>query len=547
MKDGMHQNIIRFLCPIVVAFHSYAMEPKDDITTKYQVFLKHPAEYADFRLTRSYGKPLKSDFDCLPKDIVKTYVKPFLRKRVAIKLKHECLHNKWQLNQDIPKPLWVPIAERYTQRNPFHYYDGNYTLIPHPVPDDGTYTANIIDYEMWAGKGNSLKKHYDTMMYNESEIEKTVKNLRKIVHKSDSKPEICVYCPEEQYEKMIQNLFYIGKGGESTVTPLALDDTVASCLLSNDGAAILFCSNMCTIFDTIFMKPKNTFLLQGNFVLSCSAHFSSLFAVCSEKEIMLIDPQLDTCHVSFFEAVNIKPQSIEFSPTDKYCCMVGDSDLYMLKVKKDSSTYPIFELVKHVAFKDSIRKTFFISDNSLAIAFADGSLKLWTDFYKEPWMEDYLYEPIWRWSLDNADDKSPIFLLDQDNDLLFVLDPVDYQNKVDKFTILKASNGKCLATHKIFPRKTFSYEIKGMGISKDKKTIVFMDEYDDMSQLHLYDDEEIRDIQFITEQADWYQLCCLAKTARFNTFLLDNYTVGIDKKNMFVNTIRSFIKSYSSK
>src|SRR5712692_7645990 len=88
---------------------------------------KNQKQYEEFKLSRLYGK-LKSNFDCLPEDIIKKHIKPHLIEALVTKYKHKLLFGK----------SYQAKLVTFKKYNFFTFHDGSYRLAP-----------NIANYAMW--------------------------------------------------------------------------------------------------------------------------------------------------------------------------------------------------------------------------------------------------------------------------------------------------------------------------------------------------------------------------------------------------------------
>lgn len=475
-----------------------------------QKYLERPEEYENFRLTRPYGMQLKSNFDSIPKEVFKGLIESYIRVVVATKYKHILLQHKQTMQsfrnvKEQDKCVITPLEDVEKYRK-FIHYDGKYNVVPDvkneylswDTCDDQKFKWGVTDHH-----GHDIE--LIALLNNPNSILKT-----------------CLICPEKEYENKKQHTFYIERYDTEEFLEQLFKDEITSYVLSNDGAWILFgAKNNVQIFDVNAMKYQKPFYCGGDVKAICAAHNAPFFAVCIDEELMLINSQ-STIHSRDFEASRAK--CIEFSPTDKYLSIMSSRKIQVVRVSD-------WRVLGKFKSESRIKKNFFVSDDSMVIALANGELCVWSDFSKNP-LKKTKYNSFWQKSSIIYNNRKPLIVWNRKDNLLFTVDPF-YDPTFDNFRVHVLDTGRLLFSLTM----VFNLPIAvGMGLLNDERTIVFLEDDDMVRQLQLYGDQDNADIDFIEHEADWYQLCCL-----WEIFNVLEHSLPI------VSDVRAMIESYRKK
>lgn len=480
-----YKKLSHFFLFLPFSYHVYSMEIEPSCTSDKKSYLVYPEEYADFRLTRAYGKPLRSDFDCLPHEVIKSGIQSYLSRLVVNKFKQRLLQygNKSSDNDNRAGSITYSLKE-------FPFHDGRYMLVP-----------DIADYGMWDGRDK-------TFLIEQYEKEKDC-HLKLISHVS---PELNVrlHITQEDYLNDNRKCLKLVKGhSEGFISyNLIFAENITSYLFSNDDKwLILSCPQKA--FDVAFINTKepkkNIFICDSVVVDIAVAHHSSVCAVSEMNKVWLIITDKIERNVSlrtFFKTL-FEVKATQFSPNDKHLLICGEKGLLLyevndLLIKKTIKPRNIF-------FNASIEKAFFSPDGeTILIAFKDGDLLFWQDFFnKRPHNP---HNARWK-SNDSEDDHSPFIVWSSDSSLLISLDHhKDINSNQNVLQIFKAKNGKLLKSYASFGNGS---RFVGMGFTKDDNTIIIMNKKNDLAQIKLYNEIELQNIDFIAKRAHWYQLCYL--------------------------------------
>lgn len=487
------------------------MEPHDDIQTNQKRFLEYPIDYANFRLTRPYGEQLRSNCDNLPQDVFKWFIDSYVRAALVTHYKHNVLHHKQIMKgfKNIKeRDCWnYHQLDDVKQRITFERHDGRYTAVP-DVKDGYFCWDNCED--------NPILIHEFVTHDNRDAVS------RILLRNSHSVLKPSLSCPQEEFENKNHHLFYITKQNDENVMSQSFQDEITFYALSYDGAWILFgAKNNIKIFDVSRMKYQSFFTCDNNVKVVGAAHQKSFFAVCSQKELMLIDPQQNVAGKYTIKKWISGINAIEFSPADTYFYFANDDNICLIRVS-DAKT------VQALRSNSAIKKIFFASDDSMVIALANGKLVFWSDFSKEP--KGNQQKACWRNQDIAGNTRSPLIICNHKSNLLFTVDP-SYNLYSDNFIVRALDTGIFLASLNIIP----GFPI-GVGLLKNEKTVIFTDMDRMVYQLQLYGDQDNADIDFIEHEAHWYQLCCLQEV--FNV---------LKHPSSIVSDVRSMIESYQKK
>ena len=483
------------LCSSLNCVYFYAMD--------LPPYLKYPDKYAEFRLTRSYGT---LNFGGLPKEVIERHIKPYFYEPIITIFKQRLLNYKYQLRSENNEEQLLDSLS-LSCNNIFRYHDGKYTVVP-----DG------VDYSLWSGNTGEIV--INTISYDNQE-EEYIKLLSH--HKEQS--EIQLYCPLDQYEQINEKSFFLrGK----TRTSLWSFVPINSYMFSSDGNwLVLYSTQPCPKIRFIEIEEHKLHAeieFYKPIIAWCSAHHSSLFAICDKEGLSLITPETigNSCTL-FFES-----KSIQFSPNDKYLIIFASHKiaLYDVNIQKIA-----FDIRRESLFASIIQKVLFAPDSKkIAIACKDGIIWFW-DIIGEAIANPY--QACWcDWEMAYTFDREPELMWSEDN-ILFSLDPIEGENS--KFIVRNAIDGRCLASYNFC-----SNDPVVMGLTKDGRAVVFVERNGRAHRLDLYDEQDYKNIEFIKQKADLYRLCCLWNICKeVKVEQIDDYDL---KAPFFVKVMKFWIQ-----
>lgn len=453
--------------------------------------------YEEFKLTRSYGT-LKSNFDCLPDDVFNKYLKNPLRENISKKFKQDLLIHKSE------NKLYKTIYLDEQKDTIFRYHDGTYNV----VPDIGK------NYSMWVTSKNFKELFYYSVIM--------------LVHESNTLIDIT----KDTYAVVALNaitteqlpiklLFLKAKcSSENTegykkfciTTPssdywIALNHAVNHYLFSyNHEFLALGTVGQDTNFLLFNLKLQKwqSCSLNGPITALCTAHHSPLFLVGSQNgniRLILTNNKSFSLNANNNNAKMIK--HVQFSPDDTRCFACTNNTFTFFKIneiacpnKKSIINYD-FEFSR---YPSSVQNASFSPDGRIiTVALADGNL-IFIDGLTGKHSKQYYAE--WH-SSDNSKNEIPLFLWGSKNNLLFSLNPTDdTDNTLSTLIIKKLSKGRELASYSC-------NKSNSIGLTQDENNIVFIHEDNSISLLTIYDDQDLKNINFIEEKANIYQLCQL--------------------------------------
>lgn len=514
----MNKKIISILSIGLICFYGYGMESENK-PTKY---LEHPQEYTRFKEKKIIQR---SNFACLPEEILENHIKPHLVRAVSTHFKHRLLNHKWQecYSGKIPSPINSPIVDSW---KPFTYHDGTYTIVP-----------DIAEYATWDGGTNK----YEYRIFQDDK--QNFYNTTTILSHADAQSTYSVCCPSKERELLKNKKTLYVAGPEKNFSILVCTNPIVSHLLSADGKWLAHCcDDAMQFFNIITHELAQKYTDWPSIIAFCTAHHSSLFAVCSQGMFSLA-----TSEKIIATVINLKPTftCIQFSPNDHHLCMNNDRSIVLCDVSNvNGSSFGYGECTT----SDDIRKIFFSPDSTrILVAFKYGRLCCGSNFFKNPILElGYYVDHVATWrcaDVADIDNQAPRVLWSNKDELLFSLDPADHTDRtIFNFVIRDSNTGMFLNACNFYPRNPIA-----MGLTKDEGSVIFVHKDHSASQLNLYSTEDNVDINFIEHKASLYELCCLWQVCK--NIKVDMHIDGLKDKNarLFVNTIRSQIADMSTK
>jgi len=436
----------------------------------------------EFKLTRPYGGALKSNFDDLPQDLFETHIKNHLIETLIKKFKSQLLLFKNETKKHALAQLNV------LHNSIFMYHDGTYTTVP------------LINqtYTMW----DELK----TIEANNKIITPKKKGLSTqslllglCYTKKEEKPPLKLWFSTTEYISNSKYSFDIEIS--SYISSTRLDNSIEHYLFDcNQELLVIGTSGY---YNNLFMydvlnKKILKFSFNGSITTLCAAHKVPYFFVGSKNG--------DAYLILKRYCVNIKAPDketivgAEFSPDDnKIFCYSNKTFIFYnfqnIQKKPLDYHYQVYPL------NSPIKKALFSPDGSRIItALANGDLILRNGSTGEGIRQ---YKKKWCFS-DAVDinNQPPLFLISSKNNILFSLDLNKWTNNTSNVTIRKLSNGKIL-----FLGHVGFKNVRAIGLTKDENDIICTDKKHETVLLNLYNQQDIKIIDFIEKKANIVQLC----------------------------------------
>jgi WD40 repeat protein len=277
-------------------------------------------------------------------------------------------------------------------------------------------------------------------------------------------------------------------------------NSVSRLIFSNDSTLLAVgCSkkNGLFIYDAETFTGKTGYL-QGSVSALCAAHHTPAFVVGANKShflpefsnLVLIHQGKTTCLPGHGEDSIV---SVEFSPDDTRLLTLSEvSNGYCLKLW-DTSDFNAIECV----YEDQgtgihVQKAFFICDGQRIVTVEKDGTFFLSDGLRG---EDIGVPSRWNRSIDHdqKSNKVPIFIWSNKNKLL--ISSLD-----DTIEIHTSEKGKQIG------RIVCGTKPIGMGLTADENSIVFMSTHNKAYRFPLYEDQELKSVDFIENQADLLQL-----------------------------------------
>jgi hypothetical protein len=429
-------------------------------------------------------------------------LKAILAKTIAIKFKHALLNHNFQERKS--RKHYGPLQTTslgIQEEKKFTRHDGTYDMVP-----------NIgYDYAMWDIA--SITKIVQQKALTKKGSDKIEKYIQLLHGTREEKPNFELCCAKEQYvannKKKLTFIF-----ADDTMQTCSLQSKMLQCALSQDHqwCALTYldeCKGSIDLFSLDSRTVPYAFKFQHPISALCSAHKSTLFAVCTTKGDLAFITLSSTSPICHSETTDILTHA-EFSPDDNYLIAYGEKTLRFWKLKSIPPTKYTLVETDH-----PIRKAIFTPNGKLiVIALANGEF-LFCDGTTAGTLE--YYPATWRVkNMISVDNQAPLLLYSIKNKLLLSLDPAhrtDSDSDVYTFVVRKLTNGRILTAHNFY-----SNNPRAMGLTEDERSVVFTHHDDSVSLLHLYNDQDFQDTAFIEEKADERQLlemfkfCQLYKT-----------------------------------
>ena len=510
MKKHILSSILSIL---IFPFDSHAMEVCPPIPVP--AYITHPKEYADFRLTRSYGKLRSNELLVDAWYHIDSYVHRLVVPKLVLKFQHRLLNAQWQdYEKDVKS--WQAIPLETQKQTTFQYSDHRYAIVP-----------GVTDYAMWDG---DIGQYWSDTVEDKSQV---VRLLSDISPLNDH-----LFCFKKQYEENNMTSFYLANSNSDKYTTLSFRDRITSHIMSSDAQWLAFaCSTpMINFFNIQTRKFVEGRMLSNNLTALCAAHRSPLFVACSEKTALFIVPdEKDNGEY----AISITPTSIQFSPHDTYLLMHDGYQVLLWDIKNERWREIVFNQ------GDGIRKVFFPSDNAAVVALKSGKLILWPDLSRvlaDDTVPRLNIGPWRHFTQIDIDDQAPVMVWSDTSKLLLSLDPAAHtDDRMCTFVVRKSTDGRFLAYYNFMPDNPIA-----MGLTQDEKSVILLDKDNNACQLDLYKKGDIQNIDFIIKKANFYQLCCLRHaTKNIKTHQLNGHS---DRNaRLFVDTVRALIDSYRDK
>lgn|GEM_PF-5204321 len=487
MSDGCKMIVVILM---MMSIFSIALHGMEDNIFLYKK-LKNKSE-KDFELYCSLSKNLNKIIDvveesrdgglmarliqyCIPRDIIKKCIAPYLSETIAVRYKQDAIAVRSVANSFNAEAINFDNRWRYMPR-----HDGTYSLVP------------IMEtiYAMWVDQGEK-RKHW-------IKHRKEVGDVERISVQKQNKLYAAAVSIIEKQEKGSQ--FYVCK--ENSRFKVVLPGLITHYVFSHEGILLAFGGAEGQV--ALFSLPDKQLLnkipsLSGAITVLCSAHSSPAFVVGSNQTYTR-----DVSNLMFIKRdkairLNWHDYSItcaEFSPDDSrlLTCSYNKKDKRScLKIWKtaDIGNDGIGKSLS-VEYQGHTKKAFFICNGKYIVA-ADkkGYFNLFDGITCKC---INTYQLHWRYFVGNVKQgELPLFMWTNTSNLLI--------HAFDSSMIIRrGSSGRLLG------RIPLCVNPVEMGITADEKTIIFMDENNKVYQLLLYDEHAEEDINFIKNKANIVQL-----------------------------------------
>jgi hypothetical protein len=147
-----------------------------------------------------------------------------------------------------------------------------------------------------------------------------------------------------------------------------------------------------------------------------------------------------------------------------------------------------------------------------------------------------------KWALYRRHNKPPLFLYSLKNKLLISLDPVPNQNEeVCTFVIRSLKSGRLLTGYNFYPTSPCA-----MGLKENEQSVVFVLPDATVSELNLYTDQDMKDIDFIENKANIYELAVLLALCKKYKPMVKKDDIFNPNSTRLVMAMRDYIRKKSA-
>lgn len=541
----MKKNIILVLSVALIFFSAYAMEPTDD----NPMYMQYPEEYESFKLR---GK-IKSNFDCLPHDIF-NLIRPYVAQTVSTKFNHALLNHNYQqkriyrlqktINQheehgfhtmaaharanlqpivepEVNNILKLTDLKRETDKI-FQYHDGTYAK----VPDIG------CDYAMW-DETLEQKKVIPLIIPKKGEY-------KLILSGSNQKyGDFSLWCPKEEYiDNNKHTLRVISKSLNEKIDtfslPLSLQFTHAVMGKDCSWLALALSNNHLYLLN-VETEKQNSCDLKDPIDSLIAGHQSPAFLACGKSSAVLYLGK--TKSVIFeYDSFDTPPHAV-MSPDDRVFIIYGGKilRLYIKDMKNINDHH--FRKGETILRANIARGSFSPDSKRIVLALENGSLLLFDSLSGK----NITLHPM-TWAVSFSHNKPPLFLYSLKNKLLISLDPVPNQNEeVCTFIIRSLKSGRLLTRYNFYPTSPCA-----MGLKENEQSVVFVLPDATVSELNLYTDQDMKDIDFIENKANIYELGVLLSLYKKYKPTVKKDVICNPNSTPLVMAMRDYIKKKSA-
>ena len=409
---------------------------------------------------------------CLPPEVVQNYIAPHLSAQLATKYNHTLLYYKLLTNFFKPEAVDCSGQWDFLRR-----HDGSYWVVP----------RTGINYSMWDAINTNLR---ETRVYND---EQYINFLR-----SKEGKELSFLWADNLHGRRKKMLFTNEGKSRKMVT---FRNSVSRLIFSNDSTLLAVGyseTNGLLIYDTETFTGKAGYL-QGSVSALCAAHHTPAFVAGANKSflsselsnLVLIHQGKNTCLSGHDEDLII---SVEFSLDDTRLLTLSEvSNGYHLKLW-DTSDFNAIKCIYDVQGTGvQVQKAFFICDGQrIVMVGKDGIFSLFDGLTGND-VGNYFSRRNRFFDHGQQSNKVPIFIWSNKNKLLI--------SSFDKIITIHSPE-----KDKHIGRIVCGTTPIGIGLTADENSIIFMDKDNKAYRFPLYEDQELRSVYFIENQATLLQL-----------------------------------------
>lgn len=452
---------------------------KEDWNLYKQLRLKSTEELVEYRQSHDINKAIdlaeyardghlmaKLVHICMPQELVRQHIAPHLATTIVTKYKYKIVSDK------IFKPELIDCNNEWSF---FVQHDGNYFHVP---------KINNADkpYIQWDASSNHRKAII-------TDAENRVYTIEKIfMHDKDNFSSISSLSQNKDKLYLINHEI-------ATITTFACDYQTAQFIFSNDGSALAINeaqSLTLNLYNVLSSDITRIFLVAPITTL-CTAHRSPLFAIGTNQpsnDLMIINYKTTTPYryVKFTNPIIC----MEFSPDDTQLLMCSNNEednTYQIKVFNIKNLETLIFLHNSQS-TGQIFKAFFINNGDhVVVAEKGGRLKI-SNISSNQALRKYLMHWSYR-SPENTD--MPLMTWSNKHKLLI-------SSFNGNIILRKTTTGKCLDSSYSGPK------FIGLGLLKDKNSIILMDEEEKAYQMELFSKADCDTIDFIEKKANIIQL-----------------------------------------
>ena len=451
---------------------------------------------------------------CLPPEVVQKHIAPHLSEPLAMQYKHILMSSKQLNTEAIDGSVEWSVLPRH---------DGTYSVVP----------GIASEYAMW----NEIRGRRFYSTYDHKQNKRYIAQLQSITDKKGVCHRLDAPCKDNPEKKDKKFMLCEKNQGVSIVRFMNFGAPVHSLRFSSDCTLLagMAQDNVRGIFFVGDMKTCESWesSLNGSISALCSAHHSPLFVAGSNHDnagLVLFKTDKEYVHLP---GQHDPITWVEFSPDDKWllsCSYQKEYDRSMVKLWDTSAIdTPLCIATSSIGYDCPVYKAFFICDGKkIMVMQENGHFHLLDGLTGESIKKKSKAVQGGHALLEKTYlNDTPIAAWSSKNKLIFIA----FCNRIFFFS---SETGESLGCVQCLNHR---FSIFGIGLSADENTIVFSDNNEEGYRLPMYEDQELKEVDFIKNQATITQL--------YEMLAIDKRVKNLGKRTLFSTEMRQYIQEIS--